>query len=399
MAFFVNEQKMVDENTFMYEERIKSPTSRFVDSTPTFTTYYHIDVDESTTDTGFLDVASIVGHRSPIRFNKIEKFPIYGLDQIVLQIQDEEAGLDSNYEGEAIILPSTIKPVQNDFFLIPLLKDAYIFRITDIQYDNIMPDNFYKINFKLEYIDQDMIDQVEKQKLDDYVCVLENIGTESNCIIEKSCFTKIEEINKMYHEIIDFYTAMFYNERHNVFLGELELGRFLYDPLQTEFVNKHKLFNEKNNLQTLILTDQYTDPKRKLKYNKSIYKFIELRDTTLLSNFKFTKRPGITVHESSFYRWHDKKIDMLEIPQFLPDDATKIFSDSYVNAIKYNAEVEGEYANLIQRFVRKEELSIKDIPLTLDTELLYLNNSLEIFFFTPIIMYIIREIIKKELKK
>ena len=60
MAFFVNEQKMVDENTFMYEERIKSPTSRFVDTTPTFTTYYHIDIDESTTDTGFLDVASIL---------------------------------------------------------------------------------------------------------------------------------------------------------------------------------------------------------------------------------------------------------------------------------------------------------------------------------------------------
>ena len=399
MAFLVNEQKMVDENTFMYEERIKSPSSRFVDTTPTFTTYYHIDVDESTTDTGFLDVASIVGHRSPIRFNKIEKFPIYGLDQIILQIQDEEAGLDSNYEGEAIILPSTIKPVQNDFFMIPLLKDAYIFRVTDIQYDNIMPDNFYKINFKLEYIDQEMIDQVEKQKLEDYVCVLENIGTESNCIIEKSSFVKIQEIEKMYHEIIDFYTSMFYNERHNVFLGELELGRFLYDPLQTEFINKNKLFNEKNNLETLILTDQYTDPKRKLKYNKSLYKFIELRDTKLLSNFKFTTRPGITVHESSFYRWHDKKVDMLEIPQILPDEATKIFSDEYVAAIKYNSEVEGEYATLIQRFVRKEDLSIKDIPLTLDTELLYLNNSLEIFFFTPIIMYIIRETIKKELKK
>lgn len=399
MAFIVNEQQMVDENIFKYEERIKSPSSRFVDTTPTFTTYYHIDVDESTTDTGFLDVASILGHRSPIRFNKIEKFPIYGLEQIVLQIQDEEAGLDTNYEGEAIILPSTIKPVQNDFFLIPLLKDAYIFRVTDIQYDNVMPDNFYKINFKLEYIDQDMIDQVEKQKLDDYVCVLENIGTETSSIIEKSCFIKIEEIEKMYHEIKDFYMAMFYNERHNVFLGQIELGRYLYDPLQAEFINKHKLFNEKKDLQTLILTDQYTDPKRKYKYNKSLYKFVELRDMALLSNFKFTKRPAITVHESSFYRWHDKKVDMLEVPQVLPDDATKILSDEFMTAIKVNAEVSGEYANLIQKFVRNENLSIKDISLDLDRELLYLNDSLEVFFFTPIIMYIIREIIKKELTK
>ena len=399
MAFIVNEQKMVDENTFKYEERIKSPSSRFVDTTPTFTTYYHIDIDETTTDTGFLDVASIIGNRSPIRFNKIENFPIYGLDQIVLQIQDEEVGLDSKYDGEAIILPSTVKPVQNDFFIIPILKDDYIFRVTDIQYDNIMQDNFYKISFQLEYIDHDMLEQVEKQKLEDYVCVLENIGTESNCILEKSSFTKIKEIEKMYREIIDFYTSMFYDERHNVFLGELELGRFLYDPLQTDFINKHKLFNERNNLETLILTDQYNDSKRKLKYNKSIYKFIELQDIKLLSNFRFTKRPGITIHESSFYRWHDKKIDVLEIPQYMPEESNKIFSDNFVNSIKYNNETESEYAKLIQRFVRKEDLKIKDISLTLDTELLYLNNSLETFFFTPIIMYIIREIIKKETSK
>lgn len=196
MAIFVNEQRMIEENTFQYEERIKSPTSRFVDTTPTFTTYYHIDIDETTTDTGFIDVASIIGHRSPIRFNKIENFPIYGLDQIVLQIQEEEAGLDGNYEGEATILPSTIKPLQNDFFIIPILKDAFVFRVTDIQYDTIMPDNFYKINFKLEYIDYDKIDEIEKQKTEEYVCVLENIGTESNCILEKSSFTKIKEIKK-----------------------------------------------------------------------------------------------------------------------------------------------------------------------------------------------------------
>ena len=134
-------------------------------------------------------------------------------------------------------------------------------------------------------------------------------------------------------------------------------------------------------------------------------------------DLKINTRPNLEEYETSHYdegkyksnrstvlsqfeiHLPSKKIDMLEIPQFLPDDATKIFSDNYVNAIKFNTEVEGDYANLIQRYVRKEDLSIKDTPLTLDTELLYLNNSLEIFFFTPIIMYIIREIIKKEIKK
>ena len=60
-------------------------------------------------------------------------------------------------------------------------------------------------------------------------------------------------------------------------------------------------------LYSLILTDEFEDPKRKLKYNKSIYKYLELRDSKLLSQFKYTLRPGITLHESSFYRWYDKK--------------------------------------------------------------------------------------------
>ena len=47
MAVVINEQQMVENNTFLYEDRIKSPTSRFLDTTPTFVTYYHINIDES----------------------------------------------------------------------------------------------------------------------------------------------------------------------------------------------------------------------------------------------------------------------------------------------------------------------------------------------------------------
>ncbi len=397
MPIFINEQKMVDENIFRFEDRIKSPSSRFIDTTPTFTTFYHIDVDESTTDEGFLDVATIVGNNSPIRYNKVENFPLYGIEQMVLQLQDTEEGLDSSYEGEAVILPGTIKPLQNDFFIIPVLKDDYMFRITDIQYDNIMNDNYYRISFRLEYIDQLKIDEIENQKLDDYVCILENIGTESKCIIEKSVFNRVSDINNMYHNMIEFYISMFYSEKHNVVMGDLEFGRFLYDPLQIEFINKHELFKEPKSLTSYIFTEQYSDKKRQYKYNKSIYKMLELRDTKLLDTFKYVLRPAVTIQDSSFHAWHDKYVDMLDIPPVLPLDAKQILSDEFVTTIRMNGETESEYATLIKKFVRRDELKIKDISLNLCDELLYLNNSLEVFFFTPIIMYIIREIIKENI--
>lgn len=397
MAYIINEQKMVEDTTFQFENRFKSPTARFIDTTPVFVTYYHVDIDNTTVDEGFMDVASVIGHRSPIRFNKIENFPLYGMDQIVLNIAEDDQGLDTTWDGDGIVLPKTIKPVPNDFFVIPTLKDYYIFRVTNIQYDTVMPDNYYKIEFKLEYIDSTKLEEIEKQVLEEHICVLENIGTETNCIIEKSSYQKIKEIEKMYAEIKDLYMAMFYNDRHNVFLCEIEDGKLLYDPLQTYFVNIHKLFNSKNDLSTLILTDQYDDPKRKYKYAKSVYRFLETRDMKLLSMFKYTTRPGTSIRESSFRKWHDRNIEVLDTPMVIPDESNSIFSRDYMEAIKLNAPVESEYASLIQRYLRSEKLTIKDISMELDTELIYLNNSIEVFFFTPFIMYIIRDIIEKEL--
>lgn len=397
MAYIINEQKMVEDTTFQFENRFKSPTARFIDTTPVFVTYYHVDTDNTTVDEGFLDVASVIGHRSPIRFNKIENFPLYGMDQIVLNIAEDDQGLDTTWDGDGIVLPKTIKPVPNDFFVIPTLKDYYIFRVTNIQYDTVMPDNYYKIEFKLEYIDSTKLEEIEKQVLEEHVCVLENIGTETNCIIEKSSYQKIKEIEKMYAEIKDLYMAMFYNDRHNVFLCEIEDNKLLYDPLQTYFINIHKLFNNKNDLSTIILTDQYDDPKRKYKYAKSVYRFLETRDMKLLSMFKYTTRPGTSIRESSFRKWHDRNIEVLDTPMVIPDESNSIFSRDYMEAIKLNAPVESEYASLIQRYLRSEKLTIKDISMELDTELIYLNNSIEVFFFTPFIMYIIRDIIEKEL--
>ena len=96
---------------------------------------------------------------------------------------------------------------------------------------------------------------------------------------------------------------------------------------------------------------------------------------------------------------HDNSINILDIPIGITVKTAKVFSEDYMESIRYNADVDGEYATLIKKFVRDENLTIKDIPLSLSDELVYMNDSIEVFFFTPIIMYIIKEIIKKALKR
>lgn len=398
MALFINEKKMVEDNMFQFENKLKSPMSRFLDTTPTFVTYYHINADETTTDEGFKDVASIIGYRSPIRFKKIQSFPLYGMEQIILQLQDTDQGLDTEYTGEAIILQNTIKPLQNDFFMIPCLRDVYMFRVTEISYDNIMPDNFYKISFQLEYIDKTMMDNLEKQANETYTCVLENIGTENKCIIESEYLDKIREIDKMYDDITSTYMTIFYNDKYNCLLADLGCGKKLYDPLQTEFINKHSLLNKKGNFKTTILTDQFNDTRRRIKYEKSVYRFVERRELRLLNNFKYVDYSAMIERESSFSRWYDESIRILDVPSSMPIDATNIFSDEFVMSIKMNGFVDNHYAKLIQSFVRNEEIKISDIPLDLNDELLALDANLEVFFFTPIIMYIIKTVVNSTIQ-
>src|SRR5699024_10114260 len=101
---------------------------------------------------------------------------------IRFQLESTEHGLDSSYEGEAQILPNTIRPVPNSYFIINYLQDYYLFRVTGIQYDNVRADNFYTITFKLEDIAEEKINQLNIQCTEYYDCILQNIGTEKNCI-------------------------------------------------------------------------------------------------------------------------------------------------------------------------------------------------------------------------
>lgn len=394
MAILIDEKKPIDDNLFEYENRIKhNPMIRYLETTPVYTTYYHIDVDETTSDAGFIDVKSILGHNSPIRFNKIENFPLYGMEQIVLQLQQDDQGIDSTFDSQAIILPGTVRPTPNDFFLIPSLRDDFVFRVTNINYDTVMPDNLYRIDFMLEMIDSVAIENMDKQVLDEYTCVLENIGTDTNCIIEKSYFTELKQVQALYDDIASTYFSIYYNDKHNCFLGEYGPNQYVYDVLQTEFINMHKLFTKKSDLKALYLTTQYSDTRRRLKYEKSIYRFVERRNLNLINNFKFVLYQGITQQESSFYRWHDKKVYIMDMPA--NDNVSGVedlLSNEFINCVKLNGPQQHKWADLLQRYLRGEELGLKDVDLELNSEILQLDNNIEVFIFTPIILYIIKKI-------
>lgn len=405
MAIIIDENKMLDEAIFKHEDRIKSPLSRFADKNHTSVRYYHINNEETTTDGGWKDVEDILSNNSPIKFKMIKDFPIYGIEQIVIALQDGDQGLDGSYEGEATILPGTIVPSPNDYFIIPILRDSYVFRVTEVSYDNIMPDNYYKINFILEYIDNEKEQALEDQTNEKYTCVLHNIGTDERCLIEDEYFDELKKIDSIYDEMVKTYLTFYYNNKYNCLLGDLYEGNKLYDPFQTLFINKHSLFNKKDDLKTVILSEQFEDPKRLAKYEKTIYRIIEKKDFDKLNTFPYVTFPGVNNKETSFYRWVDKNIEILDI-QKIPKNIDEseyheMMSKDFLNIIKFNGDTESPYAKLIVKYLRNEEkVDFSDIKEDLLDELRALDDAnLEIFFYTPIILYIIKEMITEYMKK
>lgn len=400
MGFLINEEKLMEDNIFKFENRLNSQLTRFLDKSPVFVTYYHINVNESTTDEGFRDIESIIGNRSPLRFQKIENFPMYGLDQVVLAIQDSEQGLDTEYSGESVVLPNTIKPLQNDIFRINHVKGSFLFRVTEVQYDNIRPDNYYKIGFRFEWLDDEKVEKLDNQVEEKFSCILQNVGTEENCLIQEDYYEQLNKVDALFDDMVKTYKVLFYNDRYNCFLWERLDGYKIYDPFQTVFFNNHKMLNKKSDYSTIVLSEEFNDHKRKLKYERSIYRCFERREIKLLNEFKYHTFPGIYKKDSAFARWNDQSIMVVEIPSPHDESATEsLFTSEIVNLFRLNGPTDSKYVELMQKFIRNEPLTIYDIPLDLNEELMKLDANEEVFFFTPILMYIIQVIVNDFLKE
>jgi hypothetical protein len=394
---------MIEENIFKFEDRLNSPLRRFTDKSFVPVRYWHIKADQTTTDAGFGDVAEILGKESPIRFQVINNLPLYGLDSLILNINTEDQGLDSQYEGEAIIMAGTLKPLQNDYFMITHLHDAYIFRVTGVEYDTAVMENCYKINYMLEYIDNEEAEHLQNQTVGEYTCIMENIGTEDRCIIESDENEKLKKIDAMYDEICNAYITFFYNERYNCFLADFENEKKLFDPLQLEFIKSHQLFHKKAQIDSLFLTEQFEDPKRKIKYQKSIYRFFETRKLDKINQFKYITFNGSYNNQTAFYRWIDRTVEVLDIPKIFDPSGLNtyaIMTPEMVESIRLNGPVDNKTFDLIQRYARKEELTIDDIDLGICDEIMDLDDAnLQVFFFVPIILFIIKEIVSENLHR
>lgn len=308
MGYLFDEKQYIEENIFLHESRLNSQYSRFLDRSPTFTTYYRINNIETTTDRGYLNVERLLGNNSPVKFNEVSRLPLYGIDQIVLDLDLQDHGLDTSYEGSAILLPNTVVPRPNDFFIIDHLGSSIVFMVTNIAFDTIRSNNFYRIEYKIKNIDDgETHDNLKKQTTDKLICYHENVGTEDKVLVRSVDADIISKLNKLTTEIANYYKMLFYNNRYNSFLFNSQDGYKYYDRVLTKFINKNRLFSNRKGYDTILLADEDQAVTTELEYHNSIFRAVDKRDHSQIKDVTSYESYVFNL-ESVFVRWRDKNV-------------------------------------------------------------------------------------------
>lgn len=399
-----DESTLIDGNIFQYESRLKSSLNKYVEGGAMFVDYFVQDENSSTVDRGLQDIEELFGNKAPLRYNEIENFPLYGFNQLKPEGTDEQQIEDFNVNGECVVLPSTIVPKPYDFFIIKHLRMNGLFMITNVEYDSMKAEGYYKISYRLQSTSHETIQSLRQKVLNVYQMDLNSIGTGVNPIVKQEDAILKSRINQMTYKMIESYRGMFYNEKHNCFLfRDPETGMDVFDMCGNEFMAKYALMNYPNSPMVIVLNEKLHEPQFLRYYTNSVYNWLELgAPLRLLSRFPYFTLDVSGYLYSSFVQWGDIDTHVIyplsnqergseTTLTWFSDEQFRTFLDPEQPAFA------NEYDLLIWKYINKHDsISIKDISLYIGDALISSVNHRDIFLYTPIIIYIIRQILQMQ---
>lgn len=234
-------RRVVDANLQSYIEQGTAQYSRLFGKSPTFVTYYSVDPNASLADVNLGGAIQLIGPESPIKYQVIHDFPVYGISEAdVSHAYDELRGIVSDgVRGDVYVLPGTIEPAENDFFIIDFLKTRLVFRALAVSPDRIEGRSFFKVEYALDPSDPiALARQVDKA----YTFELATLGTGANPLIEMDVAVLLREMEVLEEAIRQSYWKAFYDRASGtLLLRSGPVGAPIHDRALDEFVSRNSL--------------------------------------------------------------------------------------------------------------------------------------------------------------
>jgi len=293
------------------DERLKLKETQIIklSGVKTEVTYFSINTDK---ENNYLVNTNRFNDIDPnvLNYKKIDKFIII-MKSAVSENVENENGFDYVTDGSAYIMPRTIKPSVNDFFVMKCADKLNLYRVSEVNIKAIENDSGYEINFYL-YTDNFIYSgsKLEQCVVDNYIFEYQHSGTEYRSIFNIDEYEKIKKLKLLYNLLGNEYLLLFYKKVINTFIFLYDtviareeirnyvdinnnlgpqtdntrfIGKEFYDSLLIEFINKNKIFTEIN---SIIIPTEYTKSDKN-NYNKSIFRAVEERDYRAVVNSYF----------------------------------------------------------------------------------------------------------------
>ena len=283
--------RVTNDNVRHYIEQATKDYSTFLNSAPTFCTYFSKNHLKSTHDRSLENIHEVVGADSPIIFNQIDNLPIYKIENASFGTEITDFGVTGNVTSSAIVLPDTVIPSADDVFEIEYQTDRKVFVVTDVEQDNYNNSKYYKITFRLSSFN---IEDVEEQVDEEYTVDYNLIGKVSDPIVRRSDFELYLTLEAVYDDLLSGYNERFHSRDVGLYVDPESdhLRRPIIDRLLNHFIMTNRLNEPYKAYRNFLYVDHSVlEGVRVSEFNKSFYRVISAHREPITDRLtKFTNR-------------------------------------------------------------------------------------------------------------
>lgn len=374
---------------------LNNPYYLFNDKTASIVTYYNLNTTMTTLDEATRDNYGELTINSPLRFNKVIGFYLYGISKIEPSLEINEYGLEGdNIEGEVIFLPNTVIPYPGDRFTINQLGDKYIFQITHVNPNTLDTGSImYKANYILS--GSDGLQTIEDKVVKTYKFIHSNIGTNFACLIEDETYSELSGMQEISTMLKDYYIQLFYDSRVQTICYYRDVAGFkVHDPYLLEFLIRNDILYGSSNY--IYLDHQLFLPNTfGVDYDRTIFSTINHNDLKRHVGL-FTGNILLVTQKLSLLYAYPQDYYYMEYVRtnnrfYLID----IFDDpDFGNKIKNNIKTGNVMKDILIGFFNGSAISPEQLEALKHID--YMNN-VELYYLIPITIYILDKYIQDTL--
>ena len=370
---------------------LNNPYYLFNNTSQSVCNYYNINTTMTTLDESTRGNYGEISSDSPIRFNKISNFCIYGINKIEPSLENGEYGLESSdITGDAIILPNTIIPYPGDFFSLNQIDKPYLFKVTAVNPNTLDTGaTMYRINYTLS--SSDGVENIEAQVVKKYNFYIENYGSNFGCLIEEALASEIAELERYTVVLKDYYLQLFYDYKIQSF-SYLRDGMIrVYDPYLIEFIIRNKIMTGSTRY---IHVDQqiFLPATFGVDYDRTIFSALEDRDP-YKHYCKFTGNLLLCTQKLSLLYAYPQDYYIMDYSHLNSKfHIIDIFDDpSFMDKVRSNELTTNVLKNIVINYLN----GVNTIDETILSQLKHVDymQTPELFYLIPLVIYCIEQVI------